>query len=139
MNALSITPACPFNVPNQPRPIGMTVGVGCGIPDFIIGDKPISRVGPIGYNQAFIVGDFKWSLQAMYDDYARSHPRHPEQFTATIGYAQKHTFMHAALFIVGNDKGKTKLSAGNKATLVTLLSKQLVSKQVVPAVVILRD
>jgi len=130
---------CPFSNPNQPRPEKRSVGISYGIPDFIIGDKPIRSLLLGDYNQAFIVGDFKWSLQAMYDDYARQHPRKPQQFSATIGYAQRHTFMHAALFIVVNDNGKTRLPTGKKATLVALLSKQFVSKQVVPVVIILRE
>jgi len=75
----------------------------------------------------------------MYNDYASGSPRHPNQFKAIIGYSQKHTFLHAALFIVANDKGNSKLPATQKATLVALLSKRFISKQVLPVVIVLRD
>jgi hypothetical protein len=114
-----------------------------GVPDFIIGDKPIARVEPpASFNEAFLVGDFKWSARALYDDYAAKHPRKPQQFEAVVGYAREHTYMHTALFIVGHNSkilpgGKTsdKQMRGIKA----MLARTLTKKHVLPVVIILVD
>jgi len=127
---------------NQPRPRGWTVGIKYAIPDFIIGDKPIASVAPRAFNRSFLVGDFKLSAKALYDDYAAKKPRKPEQFDATIGYAKQHTFMRTALFIIGHN---SKALPGGKATkkemlqVKKLMGRTLVKKGVLPAYIVLVD
>jgi hypothetical protein len=128
------------NLP-RPNPMGQSVGIRYGVPDFIIGDKPIADDGR-SYNEAFLVGDFKWSAKALHDDYAAKHPRQPEQYAAVIGYAHEHTYLHTALFIAGHN---SKILPGGRISdkqmrqVKAMLARTLTKQHVLPAVINLVD
>ncbi|HWQ92087.1 MAG TPA: RHS repeat-associated core domain-containing protein [Clostridia bacterium] len=128
--------------PGLPKSTGWSVGIPYGIPDFIIGDKPIASVKPRSFNQALLVGDFKWSAKALHDDYAAKQPRKPEQYAAVIGYAKRHTLMHVGLFIVGHNKSTLpggKASKTEMTRIKTMMGKTLVKQQVLPVVLIVAE
>lgn len=127
---------------NKPNRTGWSVGVPYGVPDFIIGDKPIEDLkGPV-FNQAFTVGDFKWSLKSLHDYYAAKTPREPNQWTAITGYAKKHTYSRTALFIVGhNKKGLLggAVTSKEKRAILNMMASTLIREGVIPLVVVMVD
>jgi hypothetical protein len=129
---------------NKPNRTGWSVGVPKGVPDFILGDKPIQdkRVNHVSFNHAFTVGDFKWSLKALHDDYAAKNPRKPNQWTAITGYAKNHTYSRTALFIVGhNKKGLLGgvVTSNEKSAILGMMADTLITQGVIPLVVVVVD
>jgi hypothetical protein len=109
------------------------------VPDFIIGAQPVASFQGPQYNQSFAVGDFKFSARALYNDYVAKHARKPEQFDAIVAYADNHTYLRTALFVVVRN-GKNPRYGLTPAEMVqtkALLGRKGLTRGVLPVMVVL--